>query len=87
MLPHDRPRRGRLTLSLRLMVPALNGVAMHIGMGWAWALHRLGLLRCLGWGAQHGSARPPCSMVATRVRLLSWVSQGMRLANTASKPY
>ena len=71
MLPHDRPRRGRLTLSLRLMVPALNGVAMHIGMGWAGALHQLGLLRCLGWGARHGPARPPSSMETKRVRLLS----------------
>jgi hypothetical protein len=37
-------------LSLNVSVPASKGMAVHI------ALHRLGLLRCLGWGARCGSA-------------------------------
>ena len=52
-------------LSLNVSVPASKGMAVHI------ALHRLGLLRCLGWGARRGSARPPSSMDTARVRLLS----------------
>ena len=52
------PRWRCLTLSLNVLGPASNGVAVLIDMRQcaAW------LLRCLGWGGRHGSARPSSSM-------------------------
>ena len=65
------PQWRCLTLSLNVLGPASNGVAVLIDMRQcaAW------LLRCLGWGGRHGSARPSSSMETAECacwRFLSW---------------
>ena len=53
-------------LSLNVLGPASNGVAVLIDMRQIAAR----LLRCLGWGARHGSTRLPSSMETARMRLV-----------------
>ena len=60
------PRWRCLMLSLNVLGPASNGVAVLIDMRQIAAR----LLRCLGWGARHGSTRLPSSMETARMRLV-----------------
>ena len=65
------PRWRCLTLSLNVLGPASNGAAVLVDMRQFAAR----LLRCLGWGARHGSARPSSSMETAECALWRFLSR------------